>query len=76
MLLTCQGRVLNLLAFALARVIIDTESVEMYYELFTQLFRLLEQVCGTPIHWQHIHGDGFICATMDMDTKQMPGIYP
>jgi hypothetical protein len=45
----------------------------MYYELFSRLFQTIERVCETEIRWQHIHGDGFVCATMDMDTKQMPG---
>jgi hypothetical protein len=63
----------NLLAFTLARAIVNCESVEMYYEVFTQVFKLVGKVCETPIRWQHIHGEGFVSVTMDMDTKQMPG---
>lgn len=45
----------------------------MYYQLFTRVFRLIEERFGFTVRWQHIHGEGFGALVMDMDTKQLPG---
>jgi len=62
-----------LVAFTLLRVIVNQESVEMYYRMFTRVFSLIEERLQVVIHWQHLHGDGFAAMVMDMDTKQLPG---
>lgn len=64
-----------LAAFTLLRVIVNQESVEMYHKMFTRVFSLIEERLETPVHWQHLHGDGFTAMVMDMDTKQLPGEY-
>jgi len=62
-----------LVAFTLLRVIVNQESVDMYYKMFTRVFCIIEKRLNTPIHWQHLHGDGFAALVTDMDTKQLPG---
>lgn len=51
----------------------NTENVEMYKSAFINFFGLIERYGGKPVHWLHIHGDGFIGTTIDMCSKQMTG---
>jgi hypothetical protein len=41
--------------------------------MFKRVFSIIEERLQTPVHWQHLHGDGFAAMVMDMDTKQLPG---
>jgi hypothetical protein len=75
-LLTYYQYITNILvAFTLLRVIVNQESVKMYYRMFTRVFSLIAERLQTPVRWQHLHGDGFAAMVMDMDTKQLPGKY-
>lgn len=74
--LTYYQYIANILAaFTLLRVIVNHESVEMYYKMFTRVFSLIAERLETSIHWKHLHGNGFTAMVMDMDTKQLPGKY-
>jgi hypothetical protein len=45
----------------------------MYYQLFTRVFRLIEERFNYRIRWRLLHNEGFSAMVMDMDTKQLPG---
>lgn len=48
----------GILAVILATVYVNIDTAFMYQELFNLLFELLEDATGSPICWQHIHGEG------------------
>lgn len=56
------------------RAYVNWESTEMYTILFQKAFRIIGQQAGKLVQWQHIHGSGFGCIVMDMDSKQMAGM--
>lgn len=42
--------------------------------MFTRVFELIQSY-GLKVQWEHLDGRGFRALIMDMDTKQLPGIY-
>ena len=62
---------------SLGKVVTDIDSVEMYAEAFTKFFKLCSEASGKPIRFYHLHGDGIMGVTIDMDNKQLQGwLYP
>lgn len=57
------------------RVYVNQDSTSIYYQLFTKVFTILEQLTQKPVQWKHLHGSGFGALVMDMDSKQMSGMY-
>jgi hypothetical protein len=49
------------------------ESPVAYKMLFTYVFKLMEEVLGTPIHFHYLHNSGVQAIVVDMDYKQMKG---
>ena len=58
------------------RVYVNYQSTEMYATLFREVFRVVSELTGQEIKWQHLHQSGFSCIVMDMDAMQMSGISP
>ena len=64
----------TLLVITLLRVFMNHESPIAYKMLFTYVFKLLEDVLGTPIQFHYLHNSGFQAIVVDMDYKQMKGM--
>ncbi|RDW94632.1 hypothetical protein BP5796_00395 [Coleophoma crateriformis] len=56
------------------RVYVNQQSTQMYTTLFREVFRIISQQTGYKIQWQHLHGSGFGCIVMDMDSAQMSAL--
>jgi hypothetical protein len=63
----------TLIVMTFVRVFVDQDSTHMYTRLFKQVFQLVEQQLGESVKWRHLHGTGFGCMVMDMDSKQLSG---
>jgi hypothetical protein len=50
-----------------------TDTRNMYYLMFKELFKVLAQVGQSPITFQHIHGYGLVTIGVDMCNKQAGG---
>ncbi|KAJ5128046.1 hypothetical protein N7448_008825 [Penicillium atrosanguineum] len=57
----------------LARVFVNCDSTEMYFELFKALFHKVTEVTQSPIQWYHIHQNGIQAVIVDMCAKQASG---
>ena len=42
--------------------------------MFKQVFNLANERLQRPIHFHHIHGDGFVAVVSDLDWKQLKGL--
>ncbi|KAI8930747.1 hypothetical protein NX059_012355 [Plenodomus lindquistii] len=58
----------------LARVFINSDRTRTYYKSFQMLFRAITKLTGREIRWKHLHNNGIIGVTVDMDGKQMTGL--
>ncbi|KAF1978953.1 hypothetical protein BU23DRAFT_191377 [Bimuria novae-zelandiae CBS 107.79] len=59
--------------FTLARMYINCERRRIYQRCFEILFKHVSQCTRKEIRWKHLHNNGFIGVTVDMDGKQMSG---
>ncbi|KAF2463371.1 uncharacterized protein BDR25DRAFT_245849, partial [Lindgomyces ingoldianus] len=59
--------------FTLARMYINCEKKRIYQKCFEILFKHLSQCVQREIRWKHLHRNGFIGVTVDMDGKQISG---
>lgn len=57
----------------LARVFVYKETTEMYQLVFERLARIIDELTGRSLKWQHIHREGLTAVVMDMSTKQASG---
>ncbi|KAJ5684482.1 uncharacterized protein N7477_000827 [Penicillium maclennaniae] len=57
----------------LARVFVNCDSTEMYFELFKALFQKIAEVARSPVQWHHIHRNGIQAVIVDMCAKQASG---
>jgi hypothetical protein len=46
-------------AIVVARAFITSQSAAAHEILFTRIFAIVAEDTGQPIHFRHIHGDGF-----------------
>ncbi|KAF1964242.1 hypothetical protein BU23DRAFT_493347, partial [Bimuria novae-zelandiae CBS 107.79] len=58
---------------SLGRIFTDKESPEIYQIGLTAFFGICSERVGRPIQWHHIHKQGFVGVTVDMDNKQAKG---
>lgn len=73
---TCSTHILiPFLVVTLGRIITDTESRDMYQVAFAGFFALCSKSTQKEVQWRHIHNTGFNGLTLDMDTKQMAGMF-
>lgn len=63
------------LVFALLRIIVNTETAWMYEQLFIKVFSLVREITGVQLQFHHIHGKGLNAVVMDMNFKQMAGMF-
>jgi len=42
--------------------------------MFEAFFEIVEKLSNKPAHFQHIHGDGWVCVLADLDQAQALGL--
>lgn len=60
--------------YTLARIYVESETREIYFDAFTQLFDTVQRLTGRPIRFYPIHGGGIQAVVMDMCSKQYGGL--
>nr|XP_036574499.1 uncharacterized protein CTRU02_15524 [Colletotrichum truncatum]XP_036577385.1 uncharacterized protein CTRU02_12618 [Colletotrichum truncatum]XP_036580232.1 uncharacterized protein CTRU02_09877 [Colletotrichum truncatum]XP_036586904.1 uncharacterized protein CTRU02_03492 [Colletotrichum truncatum]KAF6780942.1 hypothetical protein CTRU02_15524 [Colletotrichum truncatum]KAF6784356.1 hypothetical protein CTRU02_12618 [Colletotrichum truncatum]KAF6788064.1 hypothetical protein CTRU02_09877 [Col len=60
-------------AIPLIRVFTNSESTEMYQQMYTIVFKLLYKKFGYKVKWKHLHGRGLLGITVDQDHKNLIG---
>jgi hypothetical protein len=58
----------------LGRVFTNVFTAEGYHRLFSSLFKIIHEVSGQPIKFQHIHQQGVGCILADLDAAQAKGL--
>ncbi|KAF1965376.1 hypothetical protein BU23DRAFT_574910 [Bimuria novae-zelandiae CBS 107.79] len=57
--------------FTLARMYINCEKRRIYQKCFEILFKHVSQCAQKDTRWKHLHNNGFISVTVDIDGKQI-----
>jgi hypothetical protein len=58
-----------------ARAYVNQENPYTYARMFKQAFQIIGDLCQKEVKWIHIHGTGFGALVMDMDSKQLSGMF-
>ncbi|KAF2714917.1 hypothetical protein K504DRAFT_486708 [Pleomassaria siparia CBS 279.74] len=58
----------------LARVFTNIDQTRVYTSCFETFFRLLSESVQKQIGWKHLHNEGFVGITVNMDGKQITGL--
>ena len=56
-----------------ARAYVNQENPHTYMRMFTEVFRLIGELCQNQVKWKYLHGSGFESMIMDMDSHQLTG---